>query len=83
MKKTNLFLGAAVAGLFAVSAHAGDAAKKAAPTNEKDCATAKMTWKDGACTCAANSCTGKDAKAAPAADAAKTAPAAPAAPAKK
>ena len=63
MKKMNLFLSAAVAGLLATSANAGSAAHKKAPTNEKDCMEEKMTWKNGACTCASNGCSGKDVKA--------------------
>ncbi len=43
MKK---FMFAAVAALFVVSAHAGEAAKTApaAPTTEKDCVAAKGMW---------------------------------------
>jgi hypothetical protein len=63
MKKSKLFLSAAIAGLLATSANASSSRKKAPPTNEKDCLEQKMTWKDGSCTCASNGCSAKSEKA--------------------
>ena len=66
MKKMNMLMSAAVAGLFAVSAQAAEAPKaapageakkmEAKPTTEKDCAEHKMTWKEGKCECKTGSC---------------------------
>lgn len=90
MKKTNMILSAAVAGLFAVSAHAGKDAKKAevkevAGATEESCKTAGDSWKDGKCWhagCASEGKAGcggtKDAKAATTAPATTTPAAAPA-----
>ena len=62
---------AAVAAMFVVSAHAGDAAKApAAPANEKDCMAAKGTW-DAKANKGAGACTPAAAEAAPAAPATK------------
>lgn len=84
MKKMNVLMSAAVAGLFAVSANAADAKKAAAPTTEKECTEHKMTWKDGKCSCATkNGCKTAAAPAASAPAATAPAAAAPAAPATK
>ncbi len=63
MKKSNLLLSAAVAGLFAVSAHAGKKpeTKEMTGVTEDQCKTHKdAKWKDGKCWAA--SCGGKEAQ---------------------
>lgn len=51
MKKTNMIMSAAIAGLFATTAHAANTKKTPAPTptNEEDCRVNNMEWKDGVC----------------------------------